>query len=206
MWSPKAAHTTEEQTQLPSLTPAPSPLSPVPPLSLPGAPASSYPLNMSTHSPLLCPVVPSTHHSLLRCFPLVAKPQSQCMPPDSSPVTCHHIPLTSLLRTEASRTISDATIQGCSTLPYQVVWYKPRVAVHACNPSTWEAEAEGLCVPGQTGLHSETLSQKIKRDSICITVAPYLAQSWNSIGPLSGDNRLFCLWTSPDLYPGLGQF
>jgi hypothetical protein len=45
--------------------------------------------------------------------------------------------------------------------------------VHAFNPSTWEAEAGGFlssrpawsteCVPGQPGLHRETLSQKKKK-------------------------------------------
>jgi hypothetical protein len=37
----------------------------------------------------------------------------------------------------------------------------PRVVVHACNPSTQEAEAEGLRV--QSYLHNETLSQKKKK-------------------------------------------
>jgi hypothetical protein len=27
--------------------------------------------------------------------------------------------------------------------------------VHACNPSTWEAETRGLQVPGQPGLYSQ---------------------------------------------------
>jgi hypothetical protein len=31
-----------------------------------------------------------------------------------------------------------------------------------CNPSTWEAEARGLRVQVQLGLHSETLFQKKK--------------------------------------------
>jgi hypothetical protein len=45
--------------------------------------------------------------------------------------------------------------------------------VHAFNPSTWEAEAGGFLssrpawstklVPGQPGLHRETLSQKNKQ-------------------------------------------
>jgi hypothetical protein len=35
------------------------------------------------------------------------------------------------------------------------------VVVHDCNHSTWEAEV-GLRVQGQPGLHSETLSQKMK--------------------------------------------
>jgi hypothetical protein len=47
------------------------------------------------------------------------------------------------------------------------------VVVHAFNPSTWEAEAGGFlssrpawstkCVPGQPGLHRETLSGKKKQ-------------------------------------------
>jgi hypothetical protein len=47
------------------------------------------------------------------------------------------------------------------------------VVVHAFNPSTWEAEAGGFLslrpvwstkwVPGQPGLHRETLSQKTKK-------------------------------------------
>jgi hypothetical protein len=36
------------------------------------------------------------------------------------------------------------------------------VVIHSCNPSTQEAEAEGLRVQGQPGLHSKTLFQKIK--------------------------------------------
>jgi hypothetical protein len=50
--------------------------------------------------------------------------------------------------------------------------YKPGVVVHAFNPSTWEAEAGGFLslrpawstewVPGQPGLHRETLSRKTK--------------------------------------------
>jgi hypothetical protein len=32
--------------------------------------------------------------------------------------------------------------------------------VYVCNPSTQEAEAGGLRVPGQPGLQSETLAQK----------------------------------------------
>jgi hypothetical protein len=47
------------------------------------------------------------------------------------------------------------------------------VVAHAFNPSTWEAEAGGFLssrpawstewVPGQPGLHRETLSQKTKK-------------------------------------------
>jgi hypothetical protein len=50
---------------------------------------------------------------------------------------------------------------------------KPGVVEHAFNPSTWEAEAGGFlssrpawstkCVPGQPGLHRETLSRKTKK-------------------------------------------
>jgi hypothetical protein len=32
--------------------------------------------------------------------------------------------------------------------------------IHACNLSTWEAEAGGSIVQGQPGLYSENLSQK----------------------------------------------
>jgi hypothetical protein len=49
---------------------------------------------------------------------------------------------------------------------------KPGVVAHAFNPSTWEAEAGGFLssrpawsteqVPGQPGLHRETLSRKTK--------------------------------------------
>jgi hypothetical protein len=34
---------------------------------------------------------------------------------------------------------------------------------HTCNPITPEAEAGGSIVPGQLGLHSETLSQKTNK-------------------------------------------
>jgi hypothetical protein len=38
------------------------------------------------------------------------------------------------------------------------------MVVHACKPSTWEAEAGGSLVQGQHGLHSKILSQnKIKQ-------------------------------------------
>jgi hypothetical protein len=47
------------------------------------------------------------------------------------------------------------------------------VVAHTFNPKTWEAEAGGFlswrppwstkCVPGQPGLHRETLSQKQKQ-------------------------------------------
>jgi hypothetical protein len=36
---------------------------------------------------------------------------------------------------------------------------KSGIVVHLCNPSIWEAEAEGSGVEGQFGLHGETLSQ-----------------------------------------------
>ena len=54
--------------------------------------------------------------------------------------------------------------------PYKKAFPKPGVVAHAFNPSTWEAEAGGFLssrpawstkwVPGQPGLHRETLSQK----------------------------------------------
>jgi hypothetical protein len=50
---------------------------------------------------------------------------------------------------------------------------KPGVVAHAFNPSSWEAEAGGFLssrpawsteqVPGQAGLHRETLPQKNKK-------------------------------------------
>jgi hypothetical protein len=52
---------------------------------------------------------------------------------------------------------------------------KPGVVAHAFNPSTWEAEAVGFLssrpawsteqVPGQPGLHRETLSRKTKKQT-----------------------------------------
>jgi hypothetical protein len=38
----------------------------------------------------------------------------------------------------------------------------PGLVAHACNSSIWEAEAGGLKVQGQPGLHSKSLSQQIK--------------------------------------------
>jgi hypothetical protein len=53
------------------------------------------------------------------------------------------------------------------------VIFQPGVVVHAFNPSTWEAEAGEFLssrpawsteqVPGQPGLHRETLSRKTKK-------------------------------------------
>jgi hypothetical protein len=37
------------------------------------------------------------------------------------------------------------------------------MVVHACNPSTWEAEIEGSQVRGQTGLHDEIILKKRKK-------------------------------------------
>jgi hypothetical protein len=39
---------------------------------------------------------------------------------------------------------------------------RPDVVAHTYNPSIQEAKAGGSRVPGQSGLHSETLSQKKK--------------------------------------------
>jgi hypothetical protein len=44
----------------------------------------------------------------------------------------------------------------------------PGVVVHACNPSTKEAEVGGSRVAGQPGLHMETLSQKKIKQAECI--------------------------------------
>jgi hypothetical protein len=37
------------------------------------------------------------------------------------------------------------------------------MVVHSCNPNTQQAEARESRVPGQAGLHSKILFQKIKR-------------------------------------------
>jgi hypothetical protein len=42
---------------------------------------------------------------------------------------------------------------------------EPRVLVHTCNPSTWEAEAGKSGVPGQPGLQNNTLSQETKTET-----------------------------------------
>jgi hypothetical protein len=42
------------------------------------------------------------------------------------------------------------------------------MVAHAYKTRTWKAEAEGLRVQGQTGLHSETLSQKKVKNKILI--------------------------------------
>jgi hypothetical protein len=41
--------------------------------------------------------------------------------------------------------------------------FKKKGKEHSCNPSTWEAEAEGSRVRTLPGLHKETLSQKEKK-------------------------------------------
>jgi hypothetical protein len=55
------------------------------------------------------------------------------------------------------------------------VFASPGVVAHAFNPSTWEAEAGGFLssrpawsterVPGQPGLHRETLSRKTNKQT-----------------------------------------
>jgi hypothetical protein len=37
---------------------------------------------------------------------------------------------------------------------------KPDMVVYICDPSSWEAEAGRILNQGQSGLHSETLSQE----------------------------------------------
>jgi hypothetical protein len=56
---------------------------------------------------------------------------------------------------------------------FKIERIQPGVVAHAFNPSTWEAEAGGFLsskpawsterVPGQPGLHRETLSRKTKK-------------------------------------------
>jgi hypothetical protein len=45
-----------------------------------------------------------------------------------------------------------------ATHPIHRIKGGPGMVVHACNPSTQEAEAEGSIVKGQLGLQSETFS------------------------------------------------
>ena len=43
--------------------------------------------------------------------------------------------------------------------------FRPAMVAHILNSSIWEAESGRVCklgVPGQSGLHSETVSQKTK--------------------------------------------
>jgi hypothetical protein len=42
--------------------------------------------------------------------------------------------------------------------------------VHVCNPSSEEAQAGGLQVQGQPGLHSETLPKRKKKHFYCLLV------------------------------------
>ena len=59
------------------------------------------------------------------------------------------------------------------SLPIQNTLFRPGLLAHTFNPSTWEAEAGGFpsskpawsteWVPGQPGLHRETLSRKKKK-------------------------------------------
>jgi hypothetical protein len=42
--------------------------------------------------------------------------------------------------------------------------HEPGLLVYTCNSSTWEAETGGLQIQGQPGLHSESLSQKKKKE------------------------------------------
>jgi hypothetical protein len=45
------------------------------------------------------------------------------------------------------------------------------MVTHACNPNIWEAEVEGLQVPGQTGLYREFQA------SLSYTARPCLSQN-----------------------------
>jgi hypothetical protein len=74
------------------------------------------------------------------------------------------------------------------------VYTEPGVVVHAFNPSTWAVEAGGFLsskpawstewVPGQPGLHRETLSRKQK------TKKTKTATTTKSIYCLTGDPSL----------------
>jgi hypothetical protein len=92
-----------------------------------------------------------------------------------------------------------------------IVWGRAVVA-HAFNPSTWEAEASGFLssrpawstkwVPGQPGLHRETLSRKKKKKekkekNYCINVSTGTAHSTCVVwGQLLEDGFILLLWVS----------
>jgi hypothetical protein len=61
------------------------------------------------------------------------------------------------------------------------------VVVHACNLSPGEAEARGLPVPDQPGLHSKTLSQNTKKKAL----------SYNSKAIVAYHGIPFCLIKIP---------
>jgi hypothetical protein len=52
------------------------------------------------------------------------------------------------------------------------------VQVHACNPSTWDTEAEESPAGGKPGLCSETLFQKKKKKRSFITLSQMFG-GWN---------------------------
>jgi hypothetical protein len=84
------------------------------------------------------------------------------------------------------------------------------VVAHAFNPSTWEAEAGGFLssrpawstewVPGQPGLHRETLSRKTKKKKkiairargtvLGVWFLAHTCSSQSSITPVPGDRML----------------
>jgi hypothetical protein len=47
----------------------------------------------------------------------------------------------------------------CISTEYYEKTIRLGTVVYICNPSTWNADAGGLQVQGQPGLHSETVSK-----------------------------------------------
>jgi hypothetical protein len=64
------------------------------------------------------------------------------------------LPVATLLHLRATRVFTNITAEKLSLASLGMV-------VHTCDPSTQKAEAGGLRVWGQPGLHSKSLSQKI---------------------------------------------
>jgi hypothetical protein len=53
---------------------------------------------------------------------------------------------------------------GFVVKPLKVYVLQPATVVHLYNPSTWNAEAEGSQVLGQSVLHSETPPRRKKKE------------------------------------------
>jgi hypothetical protein len=57
------------------------------------------------------------------------------------------------------KTYSNSFISSAFLSWYSLKRTLPSILVHVCNPNTQEAEAGESQVPGQSGLHSETVSE-----------------------------------------------
>jgi hypothetical protein len=83
--------------------------------------------------------------------------------------------------------------------PWPKLIYGRAVVAHPFNPSTWEAEAGGFLslrrawstewVPGQPGLHRETLPRKTKTKTITTTTKQFMEERVYFVLQLSGYTR-----------------